>query len=141
VPQVAEGQEITLELLTDLSTSIRNVARDFLPGRDFTVSVRREPAGIVLRVPGATSKPMEAALYELAQGLKTVLDRIIPSLPLRYMVIGGSEAAGIQITVQPGATPVYGHVIKAKVERLIASEALRGKPRLVDALLKGDARL
>lgn len=133
-----DSHEVTLDLLSDLSTALRNIARDFLPGRDFTVTTHRHPAAIVLRVPGATSKPMERALYELAQGTKTVLDRLIPSLPLQYMVIGGSEAAGIRITVKPGARPIYGHVIKAQVDRLKASAALQGKPRLLEALLKGD---
>jgi len=129
--------EITMELLGDIATALRGVSRDFLPGRDYTVTVNRRPPCVVLRIPGATSKPMERALYDLGQAVRAVTDRVLPSLPLRVMVVGGTEAAGIEIRLKgTPAAPAYGHIIKAKVERLMVAEALKGKPQLVDAVVR-----
>jgi hypothetical protein len=126
VNDVAQSQEITLELLTDIATALRNVGRDLMPLVPFTVNVQRWPVPcVVLRVPGATNKPIEALLHELAMGCRKVTDATLPSLPLRYTEIGGSEAAGIEVTVRPAAEPVYGHVIKAKLAWLRPSETLR----------------
>lgn len=132
-----EQHEITMELMTDIATVLSSVARDLLPLVQFTVAVQHRPPAVVLRVPGATDKPIQALLKELAEASRDVTDKAIPSLPLRYTVVGGSEASGIAVTLKPGAEPVYGHVIKAKVDRLIASRALKGKPRLLDEMLKG----
>lgn len=133
-----ETDEITLELLSDISLALSSVARDLLPLVRFTCAVLSDPTPCVrFVIPGQTDKPIQALLQELAETTRDVTDKAIPSLKLRYMVIGGSEASGIEVTIQPGSTPVYGHVIKAKVDRLLASDALRGKPQLVDQVLKG----
>ena len=118
--------EITMELLTDISVALHNVARDFLPTSQFVVHVSVHPPEVVLRVPGETNKAVQAALYELAESVKSVTVRTLPSLPLRYTVIGGSEASGIVIEPEPGAEPIYGHIIKAKVTHLVASSYQKG---------------
>lgn len=108
-------REITMELLTDIASALRSITRDFLPHTIFTIEAKAGPPQcVVLRVPGATSEPIQVTLKQLAESMRDVTDRTIPSLPLRYTVIGGSEASGIEITVKPGASPVYGHIIKAK---------------------------
>lgn len=132
-----ETNEITMELLTDIKSVLDSVARDLMPLVQFTVTTQTQPPAVVLRVPGQTNKPIEALLQELAEATRDVIDQTIPSLPLRYLVVGGSEAAGIEVTLQPGAEPVYGHIIKAKAEHLFAANFLRNKPRLLDEMLKG----
>lgn len=132
-----ETTEITMELLGDVAKVLDSVGRDLMPLVQFTVVTQSQPPAVVLRVPGQTNKPIEALLKELAEATRDVTDKAIPSLPLRYLVVGGSEAAGIEVTLKPGAQPVYGHIIKAKAEKLFAANALRDKPRLLDEILKG----
>lgn len=130
--------EITMELLGDIAKALGSIARDLMPLINFTCdAIAGDPPCVRLVIPGQTDKPIQALLQELAETARDVTDKAIPSLPLRYMVIGGSEASGIEVTIHPGAEPVYGHIIKAKVDRLIASNALKGKPRLLDEILKG----
>lgn len=131
--------EITMELLGDIAKVLDSVARDILPLVPFVVSTQANPPAVVLSIPGQTGKPIQSLLQELAEATRDVTDKTIPSLPLRYMVIGGSEASGIEVTLKPGAEPVYGHIVKAKVDRLIASNALRNKPGLLDEAMKGRA--
>lgn len=128
--------EITMELLTDIATALQSVAKDYLPVQKFTVFLTTQPHAAVLQIPGSTSEAAEAALYDLASAVKASTDKTLPSLPLQYRVIGGSEAAGIEISAAPDANPVYGHIIKAKAV-LHASNALRAQPRLLLQALKG----
>lgn len=118
--------EVTMELLSDIAAMLRSVSRDFLPASPVTVTVVAGPPPTVrLRLPGATGPPIQDLLRQLAEAARDVTDKALPSLPLRYKVIGGSEASGIEVTVRPGAAPVYGHVLKAKLAWLRPSELMR----------------
>lgn len=114
-----------MELLTDVATALQAVAKDYLPVQRFSVFLTTEPRGVVLQIPGATSPDAEAALYELAAASKATTDRALPSLPLTYRVIGGSEAAGIEIRAASAVKPTYGHIIKASLAWLSPSALMR----------------
>lgn len=94
-PTVA--RQSTMELLTDVATALQSVAKDYLPAT-FRIAVPHTPPQVVLQIPGATSAVAEAALRDLAAHCKAVTDKALPSLPLEYRVIGGSEAHGIVIS-------------------------------------------
>ena len=116
--------EISMELLTDIARALRPIADDVITARHEIV-LQTLPPAVVLRVKGATNTAIETQLYSLAEKVKEVTDAALPSLLLEYRVIGGSESAGIEIRVLPEASPVYGHVIKAKLAWLRPSLVLR----------------
>lgn len=121
--------EITMTLLEDIETALRHVAADFLPTLHFQTFVtgpgQAEPPSVTLKLLAPADDVLLTALNELAQGFKAGLAESLPSLPLQFAVIGASEASGIIITPQPGAQPVYGHVIKLRPLWLRPSEWLR----------------
>jgi hypothetical protein len=123
------SHEISMELLTDLATALRNVAKDALSIPHQQVMIQTAPPGVVLQVPPSPvwprKDPLYDALYDLAKKTKQVTDAALPSLSLQYRIIGGSEAAGIEITVKPGGKPVYGNIIKAKLAWIAPSKELR----------------
>lgn len=110
-----ESREITLELLSDIGKALRNIVRDFLPGITYSVNIERDPVRLVLFIPVPGNDALHLTLQELAKSTKAFSDRFLPSLPLIYRVIGGTEASGIEIIPKPGSDPVYGHVHKAKL--------------------------
>ena len=111
---MTQRQEITMELLGDIARALQPVARDYLPMTTQKIMLQTTPPAVVLQIPGPTNKPLEAALYALAQAAKATFGAALPSLPLEYRVIGGSEAAGIEIRAKRDADPVYPHIIKAR---------------------------
>lgn len=90
-------RQTTLELLDDVRLAIAGFAKDFIPAHH-TTELRHRPPMVIFRIPGATSPEAEAALHVMAEAVKAATDRNLPALPLQYLVIGGSEAAGIEIT-------------------------------------------
>lgn len=132
----AVPDEATMELLTDIATAVKAVAGEFLPWH-FVVGIGQDPPLVEVRVPGATDAIRQAALKALLDATKETIDKAIPSLGVRYAVIGGSEASGLTITVKPkAAPPVYGHIIIARPSELRVAPALRDKPGLVDKMLQ-----
>lgn len=125
----AQATEITAELMHDIARALEAVARGFLPvhAHHMKIVIQMAPVALIeLRIPEPTGAALEAALHELAGATKRATDEAIPSLPLRYTVIGGSEAAGIIIRPLPAeAPPVYGHIIKARIAWLKPSAWLR----------------
>ena len=77
-------------------------------------------------------------LGDLATALRNVTSQAFPSLPMRIEVRMKPQPH-LVIIPDEAANPVYGHVIKAKVDKLVAANALRDKPRLLDEILKGGA--
>jgi hypothetical protein len=116
---MSETSEITLELLSDVASALRSVAKDALGDGSFSIHVYRrgleaEADCVVLRVPGGASPAVRRTLAELVASVRAVTRRILPSLPLRISMVEGNEASGLEIAATPVGRPVYGHVIKAR---------------------------
>lgn len=125
--ETAIDNELVMELLGDIAKAVQPVAVDYLPMSTVKVMLQTTPPAVVIQIPGATNEPLQAALMDLAKGFKEVFDRGLPSLPLEYRVVGGSEAAGIEIRAKaiPDAEPIYPHIIKAKLAWISFSDAMR----------------
>lgn len=125
-----EARQGTMELLADVAQALRRVAHDYLPGH-FAVGLNQHPPAIELRVPGQTNAVVEAALHVLAEELKAVTDKNLPALPLKYVVIGGSEAAGIEITPEGEALryPTYHRLTRHDVGHLRLTPAAAAAAR------------
>ncbi len=96
-----------MELLSDVATALRTIAGEFLPSA-YVVTLQQHPRPLItLRIPGATNTATESALHVLAEAFKRTTDVNLPALPLQYLVIGGSEAAGIEITPAKGEAIRY----------------------------------
>lgn len=127
----AEAVEITAELMHDIARALWRNAVEFLPVHahhmKITIDMRAKPDPLIeLRIPEPTNVALEAALHELADAAQRATDETIPSLPFDYLVIGGTEAAGIVITPKPApAPPVYGHIVTARIAWLRPSAWLR----------------
>lgn len=77
-------------------------------------------------------------LSDLATALRAVTSQAFPSLPMQIEV-RMTPRPHLVIVPDDAASPIYGHVIQAKATTLLASNALRDKPRLLDEILKGGA--
>jgi hypothetical protein len=125
-----------MELMTDLAKALRPIVKDFIPARETRVDVVGpfEPpypwCGVKVYSKGQTYKDLEAKLYELGDVIHKVMESTWPSLKFKVLVVGGSEAAGIEVQIERESEPAYGTIHKAKVERLIATEYTKMKGQL-----------
>lgn len=119
-----------MELLSDVRTALASVARDLIPSAH-QVTLQARPPAVVLRIPGATNEATEAALHLLAGEMKAVAEATMPQLPLRFVVIGGSEAAGIEITpieapAEEAAYPYFHVIHRADLRHLRRTDYMKG---------------
>jgi predicted NBD/HSP70 family sugar kinase len=135
------SREIAMELLDDIGKMLSSVARDYVPEKHWQVQTNAHPTqpSVQLQIREPTNPEIEAVLAEFGKAVRETIDKVLPSFPVDVIVVGGSEAAGIVVQYKDGVdnSVIYGHIIKAKVDTLFASNYLKDKSSLVDKILKG----
>ncbi len=110
--------QTNMTVLEDIATMCRSVLKDYLPMYKATVTVYRNPERLEVVYPGLKADTAtQQTLYAFGEAVRAAVNEALPTWEFQVMVVGGSDASGLEITVKGQKYP-YFHIIHAADVRL-----------------------